>query len=809
MKDGMKNEWKRIKRLLAAAAAAVMTVTGAAIPAAEPALAADSRTEAINRACAWAINICNDDRHGYGTQGNIDGPDYACTTLIAGAYTYAGVPFTTDYTCADWDKVLPKFNFYRVDFNADTDYELERGDIVWNGHHVELYIGNGQLASANSNRGYPQEGDQTTTEVHVHDYYSSANGRWICAFRLEGEVPNDDPIAPYPRPTGEIGRGTKNRYVGWIQYTLQFLGYDIGSWGIDLDYGGDTELAVRRYQADHGLDADGIVGPITVASIVEEVMKKLEPDGPILSEGAGRTLPDGDYFIYSNLKLNYYLDISGTASPAAPGTNVHMWTATRLPKEADGIDAWTLKYLGNGFYKIMQKGTNLCLDVQGASRKRGCNIDVWSEHSDASEQWSIKPTATGYTIQARCGGFYLDICNAATENGTNVEVWDLDDGISQRWAFVPFAPSVSQTVPDGVYSIQSAVDPSFGLDVQGYYNTEYKNEVNVQLWPVADCNDTFRVTYLGDGYYSICEAVSGLALDIADKGAPGYLNTGNNIQLYSKNLTPNQQYIIKDAGGGYFYIISAYSGYCVDLSGGQAVNRGNISQYYFNGTNAQRWRFAAPILKPETSILKADKAEVFTGETVSFAAESDSATGYTIGVDLDGKRLITEAMPDGKLELSFAEAGTYSAYVTAYNAMGYADSARITFTVKPYALTMYETEQHTISIKGSYRSSDPDVALVSKSGVITAMGKGSAIVTVTAADGTQTQILVQVLRAAIPGDCTGDGLFDIEDIDALRGWLTSSDSGNIVRWENADLNGDGRLNAVDLTLMKRRLIRLQ
>ena len=626
------------------------------------------------------------------------------------------------------------------------------------------------------------------------------------------EHPDDELNVPYPRPTGNVKKGMKGSSVGWVQYTLDFLGYDIGSYGIDCDFGSATESAVKAFQSDHGLDADGIVGEQTRNMIVEKVMVKIEPHGEEMASGYGQCLPDGDYFIFSQLDPNYYVDVSGAKAPADAGTNVAMWHLSdgTLPSAGDAHDAWTLHYVGNGFYTIAQKGTGMYLDVFNADKKRGTNVQLWTGHGGTAQLWSITPTDTGYKIQAKCSSYCLDVAGAGTDNGTNVQVWESNDSGSQRFAFVPFAPSVGQTLADGIYMIQLKADPAFCLDVQGYENKSYTSETNVQLWKTADCNDAFQVTYLGDGYYSICEAISGLTLDVIGVGGGKYLNTGNNIQVYKNNLTRNQKWIIRKASGGGYQIISAYSGYALDMSGGVPELRCQISQYYDNGTKAQIWEFGEALAKPEKSVLSADKASAFTGETVTFTADSDAATGYTIGIDKDGERLITQAMPDGKLSLSFADAGEYSAYVTAYNAMGYCDSKRITFTVKPYELTLYETEKHTIVMQDAgttYKTSNADVAVVSKNGVITAMGKGAAVITVTDGSAKQVQIVVQVFKAPVTGDCTADGVFDSDDVTALCEWLTTESAQNMNRWENADLNEDGLLTAVDLTLMKQLLLK--
>ena len=57
------------------------------------------------------------------------------------------------------------------------------------------------------------------------------------------------------------------------------------------------------------------------------------------SQGAGQTVPDGDYWVYSALSPYYYLDIPGT-NTAAGGDNVQMWqhdSGTKIPD----WDTWT------------------------------------------------------------------------------------------------------------------------------------------------------------------------------------------------------------------------------------------------------------------------------------------------------------------------------------------------------------------------------------------------------------------------------------------------------------------------------------
>ena len=58
-----------------------------------------------------------------------------------------------------------------------------------------------------------------------------------------------------------LRNGAEGADVREMQAGLIRLGYDLGKWGADGDFGDCTEMAVRRFQADCGLEVDGEFGP--------------------------------------------------------------------------------------------------------------------------------------------------------------------------------------------------------------------------------------------------------------------------------------------------------------------------------------------------------------------------------------------------------------------------------------------------------------------------------------------------------------------------------------------------------------------
>lgn len=148
-------------------------------------------SQIIEKAVQWAINIANDNSHGY-DQTRRDGPDYDCSSLICWAYYNAGFNTRPGYTPATGSMydvfVDAGFEDVTSQINLPTGAGLVRGDVLIKpGSHTEMSIGNSQLvgASQNEHGGVTggQTGDQTGKEIHVHGYY---NYPWKYVLRYPG-----------------------------------------------------------------------------------------------------------------------------------------------------------------------------------------------------------------------------------------------------------------------------------------------------------------------------------------------------------------------------------------------------------------------------------------------------------------------------------------------------------------------------------------------------------------------------------------------------------------------------------------------
>ncbi|MBE6812346.1 MAG: hypothetical protein E7523_05640 [Ruminococcaceae bacterium] len=138
----------------------------------------------------------------------------------------------------------------------------------------------------------------------------------------------------------------------------------------------------------------------------------------------------------------------------------------------------------------------------------------------------------------------------------------------------------------GIYKIASGVGNNMYLDfactnknVQIYENCDNHSDPDFVI------SQYFRLTHVGDGWYTIINIGNGKAMDI--EGAVA--GSGINIHQWETIDYDAQFFRFYDAGNGYCYIKSKLGMY-VDVANGDSVNNTNVWAYSFNGSNAQKWK---------------------------------------------------------------------------------------------------------------------------------------------------------------------------------------------------------------------------
>lgn len=295
-------------------------------------------------------------------------------------------------------------------------------------------------------------------------------------------------------------------------------------------------------------------------------------------------IEDGTYYIASALNNNKVVSIDdGKYDDFA---NVHIWENQK--KEYQKFE---IEYNKNfDAYVITARHSNKAIDVKYAEQENCTNVTQYRTHKGASEQWILKSTGDGYyNIISKCNFLNLDIDGGRSANGTNIQMYEGNGTNAQKFKFIKADTIEStQTIENGVYNIISKLNDNKVLQIE---NNSLSNNAKAKVankLNVINKSQAFEIKYLDNGYYQIKQQKSQKTLEVNNGN---YRNETKIIQNSEDKGSTMQQWIIKDAGDGYFYIIAKCNGLFIDIPGGNAEKNPIIQMYEGNGTDAQKFKF--------------------------------------------------------------------------------------------------------------------------------------------------------------------------------------------------------------------------
>lgn len=227
-------------------------------------------SNAIDKAVDFAVNVANDNSHGYDQIHRWLNPDVDCSSLVILSYENAGVPVKSKggatYT-GNMKSAFVKCGFEAIPYKKPMG--LMKGDVILNEkHHTCLYIGGGKIVQASINEkgkatgGVP--GDQTSREVLVCNFYEYSKG-WDYVLRYR-----EQEVKTVNVEMQVLKQGDKGEQVKTLQRLLKELGYNgrNSALVIDGDFGTNTAYAVGTLQTtmkNKGIinNVDYIVGSYT------------------------------------------------------------------------------------------------------------------------------------------------------------------------------------------------------------------------------------------------------------------------------------------------------------------------------------------------------------------------------------------------------------------------------------------------------------------------------------------------------------------------------------------------------------------
>lgn len=217
--------------------------------------------------------------------------------------------------------------------------------------------------------------------------------------------------------------------------------------------------------------------------------------------------------------------------------------------------------------------------------------------SSKSGQFIIARNSNGYWVisSAWDSRFVVDLNGAKlnnenkiqmyTGNGSNAQAWKLLKIGKTREELDDLAVNNRNNLSDGIYTINSSLNFTFVLDVNGGSKANFGN---IQLYKNnGTVAQGWKVNHDSKGYVTFINVGSGKAIDVKN----GYSQNEQNISQYDSNNTYAQKWIVIKDGDGFKIVSALNDNFVLDLSNGQVKNMANIQLYKENGTSAQRWYF--------------------------------------------------------------------------------------------------------------------------------------------------------------------------------------------------------------------------
>ena len=313
-------------------------------------------------------------------------------------------------------------------------------------------------------------------------------------------------------------------------------------------------------------------------------------------------LADGTYEIASKLDSDYVLDIESAS--LSNKANVHLLQANYTKSQS-----FTVSHDSNGFITITNGNSGKVLEVASDKAGKFTNVQQNDANGSSRQKWiAIKKNDGSYELVSALSRFYcLDLYASKTIDGNNVDIYTRNDSEAQNWFFKKqenprieidqLASDNKSVLTDGIYTIASAIDSNYVLDMTA---SSLSDGGNVQLYKSNGTNaQRWVVSHDNTGYIIITNKNSGKAVEVVGNSAKNF----GNVQQNTMNDSYAQKWIAVRNSDGSIELVSALDeNYCLDLYASKTTNGNNVDIYERNSSDAQQWIFKTKIdVKPVPS----------------------------------------------------------------------------------------------------------------------------------------------------------------------------------------------------------------
>ena len=289
-----------------------------------------------------------------------------------------------------------------------------------------------------------------------------------------------------------------------------------------------------------------------------------------------KSIDGGLYKIFLNSNRVQAFDID--CGSLEDGATAQIW------EDLDAIQQkFQIKYLENGYYKIINNNSGKALTLANSASNGTQIIQSTDEDNNDFQEWIIKKKNNNiYTIMSKEGNYYLTV--EYTNNGAKLKLSNYTNIPLQEFIFVNQLPEENGVIDinDGIYNISSLNGKS--IEVKGGWLDNYNP---IQSWEYSSLqHQKFRVKRIGNtNGYTITAVHSAMALDVPN----GSKKIGVNLQQYEQNGTDSQiWYFIPTDVSGVYNIVSRKNGFNISVGNN---NSDVVSLNYNDNSNNEKFRF--------------------------------------------------------------------------------------------------------------------------------------------------------------------------------------------------------------------------
>lgn len=400
----------------------------------------------IEKMVTWAINIANDQSHGYSQDSRTGNPDYDCSSLVYYALEQAGFPVITKRgfagtTATIWDDLKSLGGWQEFSFSAGS---VQRGDILWRDGHVAIATSATEEVAAHTWRNGSKEPGDQGTEISVNTRGNNYTKIFRCMIQADtatsgssGPVGDIEAAVKFAESKAKGSYSQENRdgpsydCSSLIYYALDAGGFSIiEAWKKNKRYSAAEPVTLNNGTVSGGYASKQKVGDVD--TIWEDLQKtgmqgwqKLSWDkakdnikrGDIVAYWSNSVLTDGHVWMASNNTTTIEARSSSHGigqwpiSQRTPSYDVQ--EVYRYTRPANSTSSSVLDAIAK--CKTAQKTSQIILVIGNESGKCSpCSVHLLEKNGSAwisKAQFSGKGGSNGFAY-VREQGTYITPCGS-------------------------------------------------------------------------------------------------------------------------------------------------------------------------------------------------------------------------------------------------------------------------------------------------------------------------------------------------------------------------------------------------------------